>query len=173
MNAVQVVRLNRILTGMKRRCSDPNSPAYKYYGGKGIKVCEEWQSEAGLENFVTWALEHGYDDDLTIDRIDSNKDYEPANCRWLTRSENSRHAHPVKTIRDGKELRSKRFINDGLNCAEMSMRQLADNLGWTPQQLSNRIATGKFTLAEWEAIAQAMGASLSVGWRFPDRTVQA
>lgn len=70
-------------------------------------------------------------------------------------------------------MTAKQFIEMGLGYAGMSQRQLADKLGWTPQQLSNRLATGKFTLDEWETIARAMGAELAIGLRFGDRTVQA
>lgn len=70
---------------MKRRCYNPNCDPYKYYGGKGVKVCDEWLE---YEGFKSWALANGYSDNLTIDRIDSNGDYEPENCQWVTMSEN-------------------------------------------------------------------------------------
>lgn len=62
---------------------------YKNYGGRGISVCEEWQSYQG---FYNWAMTHGYADGLTIDRIDVDGNYEPSNCQWITMSENSRKA---------------------------------------------------------------------------------
>lgn len=79
--------------GMRRRCSNPNTPKYKFYGGKGIKVCPEWdKSGDGFNSFYNWALSNGYQDDLTIDRIDENKDYCPENCRWITKEENIKRA---------------------------------------------------------------------------------
>jgi len=68
---------------LKRRCYNPSSPNYKYYGGRGIKVCDEWRES--FEAFKTWALENGYREDLTLDKIDNDKDYTPDNCRWATK----------------------------------------------------------------------------------------
>ena len=81
----KTVRLYKIWSAMKRRCYNPNCDPYKYYGGKGVKVCDEWLE---YEGFKSWALANGYSDNLTIDRIDSNGDYEPENCQWVTMSEN-------------------------------------------------------------------------------------
>lgn len=83
-------RIFRIWNGMKNRCNNPNATGYKYWGGKGVQVCDDW-----LNNFITfkdWALSSGYKKNLTIDRIDSDGNYEPNNCRWITRSENTRKA---------------------------------------------------------------------------------
>lgn len=80
-------RIYRILSYMKTRCYNTNILGYKYYGGKGIKVCDEWKND--FLKFKEWALSNGYQDDLSIDRIDSNGDYCPENCRWITLLENS------------------------------------------------------------------------------------
>lgn len=89
-------RLYTIWCGMRQRCSNPKRDAYNLYGGKGVKVCEEWQE---FESFKKWALSNGYTDELSIDRIDSNGNYEPNNCRWITRSENTARANKNHTTR--------------------------------------------------------------------------
>lgn len=82
-------RLHTIWSSMKRRCNNANCKEYRWYGGKGIKVCQEWKDS--YEAFRDWANTHGYADNLTIDRIDGNRDYEPNNCRWITLSEQQRN----------------------------------------------------------------------------------
>lgn len=70
---------------MRQRCNNPNDSFYKDYGGRGIKVCNEW--DTSFENFYEWALNNGYEEGLTIDRIDVNGNYEPSNCRFITMAE--------------------------------------------------------------------------------------
>lgn len=77
----QVKRLYRIWGNMISRCTNPNKPDYKYYGAKGIRVCDEWKDYA---TFQDWALNNGYKDNLTLDRKRSDKNYCPENCRWVT-----------------------------------------------------------------------------------------
>lgn len=80
-------RLYRIWQQIKQRCYNKNSGSYKYYGGKGVRIFEGWKDN--FEAFSEWAMDNGYSDCLTIDRIDSCCDYEPQNCRWITQEENS------------------------------------------------------------------------------------
>lgn len=75
-------RLFRIWRHIKERCYKNYSHAYKDYGGRGIKMSEEWQND--FMSFYNWSMENGYTDDLSIDRIDVNGNYEPNNCRWVS-----------------------------------------------------------------------------------------
>lgn len=77
-------RLNSIWSNMKSRCSNPNVDCYHHYGGRGIKVCDEWLTFEGFTN----SLPEGYREDLELDRRDVDGDYCPDNCRWVTRSVN-------------------------------------------------------------------------------------
>lgn len=76
-------RLYRIWHNMKSRCYLETFTRYKYYGARGITVCEEWRNS--FLAFSNWAMANGYRDDLQIDRIDNDGNYEPSNCRWVTK----------------------------------------------------------------------------------------
>ena len=85
-------RIRRIYGGMIQRCYNSNSDAYKYYGGRGIIICKEWLDDR--EAFIGWALDNGYSNDLSIDRISVNGNYEPRNCRWATAKEQNNNQRP-------------------------------------------------------------------------------
>lgn len=117
-------RLYHIWGNMKQRCTNPKNPAYKNYGGRGITICDEWLS---FSVFMTWALENGYSENLTIDRIDVNGSYCPENCRWITMKE------------QGFNRRNNHIIT--YNGKTQTMRQWADELGKDYEVIAKRLNT--------------------------------
>lgn len=105
-------RLRRTFYGMVDRCYNKEDKAFRWYGDKGIKICEEWLEDNSL--FESWALSNGYKDNLTIDRIDSSKDYCPENCQWISLRENSRKKSSTRFIDVDGERRSGRQWADKL-----------------------------------------------------------
>jgi len=125
-------RLYRIHQGMLRRCRNQREPSYRHYGARGICVCPEWRA---FSAFSQWALANGYQDGLTLDRIDVNGNYEPSNCRWadaFTQANNRRDTVMVtafgetKTI--GQWVRDPRSV---VSFAELSGRI---RRGWDAEQ---------------------------------------
>ena len=132
-------RLHNIWCNMKQRCFNKNASGYYNYGGKGVTVCEDWLN---YESFENWALSNGYDDDLQIDRINVNGNYEPNNCRWVTKSFNisqsnktcktkSKSKFTKEDANKAKELREKGFtykkIGESLGCGISHAKRLVDN----------------------------------------------
>lgn len=97
-------RINMIYREMKRRCFSEKLPAFEHYGKRGIVVCDEWLGENGFGNFYKWSMENGYNENLTLDRIDVNGNYEPNNCRWTTmeKQQNNR-TNNVRISYNGEE----------------------------------------------------------------------
>lgn len=87
-------RIYHIWQGMKARCLNPKNPEYKNYGGRGISVCDAWLED--FINFKDWAFNNGYTENLTIERINVNGNYEPDNCTWIAKSEQLKNT--TKTI---------------------------------------------------------------------------
>ena len=125
----EFLKLHRSYMDMKKRCGNPHNKSYKNYGGRGIEVCNEWKNN--FNAFKAWSLENGYADGLTIDRIDVNGNYEPANCRWVTvKEQNNNRRNNVIVTYNGETMTlhelSERYTN-------MQYRTLWArlNAGWT------------------------------------------
>jgi hypothetical protein len=101
-------RLYRIWRGMIERCYNPKRNSYYLYGGRGISICDEWKSD--LFKFVEWANSHGYSEELSIDRIDGDGNYEPNNCRWATPVEQANNQHPKYTFKPKSEKNVRKLI---------------------------------------------------------------
>lgn len=127
-------RLYTIWKNMKQRCYNPKRNRYKWYGGKGITVCEDWHT---FIPFMQWATNNGYEDGLVLDRKDSNKNYDPDNCKWVTVGENS-----VKSVeqRTGKE--AKRYAVITYKGKTKPTKQWAAELGLEYKTLYNRLRKG-------------------------------
>ena len=110
-------RIGNTFKSMKSRCYCKTDKDYRFYGARGITICEEWLNNPIL--FEKWAIENGYIDNLTIDRIDSNGNYSPKNCRWVTATDNSRYKSTTSYINvDGEVHTGKewsRILNLGVN----------------------------------------------------------
>lgn len=97
-NSKRFQRLYGIWHGMKQRCYWKDYKQYKDYGGRGITICDEWKDN--FEAFLEWALSNGYEEHLTIERINNDWNYCPENCRWATRAEQNRNKRNVRKVCD-------------------------------------------------------------------------
>ena len=122
-------RIYKIWDGMKYRCYKEGSQSWKHYGARGIKVCEEWlDKDNGFINFYNWSINNGYKEDLTIDRINVNGNYEPDNCRWITLKEQAVNKTDNRYIEYQGEVKA--------------LAEWADILGIKPITLGKRLDFG-------------------------------
>ena len=124
-------RLYRILHHVKDRCYRTKNKDYQHYGDRGIKVCQEWLDD--FMSFYNWAINNGYQENLTIDRIDVNGNYEPDNCRWVdqkTQTNNKRNS--VYLTYEGKTQTITQWA-DELNCNRSAM-YIRHRKGWSDKE---------------------------------------
>lgn len=172
-------RLHNIWTNMKSRCNNPKNPRYKDYGGRGITICKEW--DKSFTAFRMWAMDNGYRDDVSIDRIDNDKGYSPSNCRFVdkyTQANNKRNNYHItyegrtQTINEwSRELGlSVKTLRSRLDRSKWSIKDALFTLAVTP----NRQYTFEgetHTIKEWAAIKGMSEATLrgrinNSGWSF-------
>lgn len=125
-------KLFRIWSGIKTRCNNCHNSNYRYYGAKGIRICPDWENS--YETFREWALSSGYEDGLSIDRIDFNGNYEPSNCRWVAGSVQQRNRSSNRII----------TYNGESHC----LSEWAEILGIDSDVLLKRLGSKNFSLEE-------------------------
>lgn len=113
-------------SAIKQRCYNPKCKAYKNYGARGIKMCQEWFDNPIL--FYEWAMKNGYCKGLEIDRINNDGDYEPNNCRWVSHIENNNNRRGCKYIEFNSQIHT--------------ISQWADILGFNKSVLYSRLFEG-------------------------------
>lgn len=124
-------RLYSIYRKIKQRCYNTNDKAYTNYGGRGINICNEWCDD--FMAFYTWSMSHGYDDKLTIDRIDNNKGYSPNNCRWVDRiTQNNNTRRNVHITYNGKTQTISQWSEE-LNIKYSTIKD-RHNKGWSDKE---------------------------------------
>lgn len=135
-------RLYKVYSSIKGRCYNKNSPYYKNYGGRGIKICNEWLGRnVGYSNFKKWALSSGYNElakkgECTIDRIDVNGNYEPSNCRWVNQKIQQNNRRNNKKIEYNGEIKSLSEWCDILGYKKSGISHLL-NKGYTLEEIIN------------------------------------
>lgn len=120
-------RIYGIWNKMRYRILDTENPKYDIYGGRGITICEEWKND--VKSFYDWAMANGYSDDLSIDRIDNNGNYCPENCRWTTKSIQSRNQRIRKDNKSGYRGVSFRKDNNKYK-AQINVNKIHYHLGY-------------------------------------------
>ena len=133
-------RIYHIWCTMKARCYRESCIKYSKYGGRGIVMCEEWRND--FSEFYNWSMEHGYNDSLSIDRIDNNKGYYPDNCRWATASE---QANNTSTNR--------RFVFEG---KDQTVAEIARSKCIKPSRIYKRLRRGQ---SIEDAVASIIGST--------------
>lgn len=127
-------RLYSTWKGIKRRCKSPKFRGYENYGGRGIRVCDEWLGENGFNNFHKWAIQNGYQEDLTIDRIDVDGDYEPTNCRWITNAEQQNNKRNTRYLTYKGETKNLHEWSKLTGIGKSTIVSRIDNYHWSVEK---------------------------------------
>lgn len=135
-------RLKCIYKAMLQRCYNPNNSSYKNYGAKGVTVCDEWRNNSS--SFQKWAFANGYNDSLTIDRIDNHKGYSPENCRWVSQTKQNQNRSSLHYA----------TINGETKCVTEWCRELK----LTPSTIIMRINKG---MSPEEALSQPINKNMA------------
>lgn len=125
-------RLYRIWRHIKSRCLNPNVHHYKYYGERGIKICDEWKNS--FMAFKEWSILNGYNDKLSIDRIDVNGDYEPSNCRWCDAKAQANNRTNNHKIEYRGEIKTLSEWSDILGIKEITLLKRINDYGWSVER---------------------------------------
>jgi hypothetical protein len=137
-------RLYNIWAGLKGRCLNPKSAAYKRYGGRGITISPEWLNS--FECFRDWALANGYAPDLTIDRKNNDGNYEPGNCRWATYKQQNRNYSRVHYVDvDGKQVPLIELA-ERAGLKPYTVRQRIFRMGWSVERALSTPVVPTFTV---------------------------
>lgn len=124
-------RLYKIWIGIKERCCNPKRNNYYLYGGRGIKLCDEWLN---FENFYHWSVNNGYSNELTIDRIDNDLDYSPSNCRWATNKQQSNNRRSNRIIKYNGESHTLQEWSKITGINSNTIRMRIDKYGWSVEK---------------------------------------
>lgn len=144
---MDVKKLNRVYHGMKERCYYTKHKTYKNYGGRRVTVCDEWlnpqrvgqhQQTKGWLSFMNWALSHGYQDGLSIDRIDVSKGYSPDNCRWVTRKEQQNNRTDNHYVTYNGETKTLAQWCEELNLNYRRVKDRINKLHWSIEDAFER-----------------------------------
>lgn len=122
-------RIFNIWQDMFQRCYNSNCKAYKNYGARGIIICDEWKNN--FISFYNWSIKNGYDDTLTIDRIDVNGNYEPLNCRWADKYMQANNTRTNRHIKYNGEIHTMAEWSKILNIESYNLENRLNKYGWS------------------------------------------
>ena len=160
-----IARIHRIWQTMLYRCYNPSHKYYGLYGGRGIDVCSEWQDR---EAFTAWAVTAGYEDGLTLDRIDNSKGYCPENCRWATRRQQANNRKSCEYVKyHGQTLTISEIAEiAGIPYSTALMRH---RRGWTPDRIVDQ-KLGSYRFKNPVQVAENRRRVATDKWRSGDYT---